>query len=112
MCTRLVSGLEDRGLDASEGILFVLDGGKAIVHAVRDVFGERAVIARCRVHKERNVMDHLPEAERPWVRRQLRAAWANPNAGEAEASLTALAGQLEKVNPDAAASLREGLTET
>lgn len=108
----LITGLRDRGLDASEGVLFVLDGGKALKTAVSDVFGDHAVIARCRVHKERNVMDHLPEAERPWVRRKLRAAWANPNASEAEAALRALAGQLEKVNPDAAASLREGLTET
>jgi putative transposase len=108
----LVTGLRDRGLDASEGVLFVLDGGKALSKAVRDVFDDHAVIARCRVHKERNVMDHLPEAERPWVRRKLRAAWANPNADEARAALNALAGQLERVNPDAAASLREGLTET
>jgi transposase-like protein len=57
-------------------------------------------------------MDHLPEAERPWVRRKLRAAWANPDASGAEAALKALATQLEKVNPDAAASLREGLDET
>jgi transposase-like protein len=57
-------------------------------------------------------MDHLPEAERPWVRRKLRAAWANPNADEAEAALRALAGQLERLNPDAAASLREGLADT
>jgi putative transposase len=108
----LIAGLRDRGLDALEGILFVLDGGKALSKAVRDVFGDHAVIARCRTHKERNVMDHLPEAERPWVRRKLRAAWANPNADEVEAALKALAGQLERVNPDAAASLREGLAET
>lgn len=108
----LISGLRDRGLDASEGVLFVLDGAKALAKAVRDVFGELAVIARCRVHKERNVLDHLPEAERPWVRRKLRAAWANPNPDEAETALKALARQLEKVNPDAAASLREGLAET
>ena len=108
----LITDLRDRGLDASEGILFVLDGGKALATAVRDVFGDHAVIARCRQHKERNVLDHLPEAERPWVRRKLRAAWANPNANEAEAALRALAGQLEKVNPDAAASLREGLADT
>lgn len=76
----LIAGLRDRGLDASEGTLFVLDGGKALSTAVRDVFGDQPVIARCRVHKERNVMHHLPEAERPWVRRKLRAAWANPNA--------------------------------
>jgi putative transposase len=108
----LIAGLRDRGLDTSEGILFVLDGGKALAKAVRDVFGDQAVIARCRVHKERNILDHLPETERPWVRRKLRAAWANPNADEAEAALRALAGQLDKVNPDAAASLREGLAET
>jgi hypothetical protein len=46
------------------------------------------------------------------VRRKLRAAWSNRNAQEAEAALRALAGQLERVNPDAAASLREGLAET
>jgi putative transposase len=108
----LITGLRDRGLDAAEGVLFVLDGGKALATAVRDVFGREAVIARCRVHKERNVMDHLPEAERPWVRRKLRAAWANPDADEAQAALKALASQLERVNPDAAASLREGLADT
>jgi transposase-like protein len=108
----LIASLRDRGLDASEGILFVLDGAKALHKAVRDVFGDQAVIARCRVHKERNIMDHLVEAERPWVRRKLRAAWANPDAAEAEAALRALAAQLDKVNPDAAGSLREGLAET
>jgi transposase-like protein len=108
----LITGLRDRGFDASAGTLFVLDGGKALKAAVTSVFGDHAVIARCRAHKERNILDHLPEAERPWVRRKLRAAWANPNAGEAEAALRALAGQLERINPDAAASLREGLAET
>jgi transposase-like protein len=108
----LITGLRDRGLDATDGILFVLDGGKAGARAVRDVFGDHAVIARCRTHKERNVLDHLPDAERPWVRRKLRAAWANPDAGEAEAALRSLATRLERINPDAAASLREGLAET
>jgi putative transposase len=108
----LIASLRDRGLDAAEGMLFVLDGAKALHKAVRDVFGDQAMIGRCRQHKERNVLDHLVEAERPWVRRKLRAAWANPDPGEAEAALKALAVQLERVNPDAAASLREGMTET
>lgn len=55
-------------------------------------------------------MDHLPEAQRRWVRRKLHQAWSNPDA--AEAALKALARQLDKVNPDAGASLREGLGET
>ncbi len=46
------------------------------------------------------------------MRRKLRAAWANLDADEAEAALRSLAGQLDRVNPDAAASLREGLAET
>jgi len=54
------------------------------------VFGEQAVVARCRLHQERNVLDHLPEAERLWVRRKLRAAWANPDPVEAEATLALL----------------------
>jgi len=107
----LVTDLRDRGLDAAEGILFVLDGGKALARAVRDVYGDHALIQRCRIHKERNVLDHLPEREHAWVRAKLRRAWANPDAEEAQRDLETLARQLDKVNPDAAGSLREGLPE-
>ena len=107
----LIAGLRDRGVDDSDGILFVLDGGKALTRAVRDVFGDKAVIQRCRLHKERNVADHLPEAERLWVLAKMRQAWRNPDAAEAERDLRELAGRLERINPDAAGSLREGLAE-
>jgi putative transposase len=107
----LVSGLRERGLEAADGILFVLDGGKALSRAVKDVFGAKALIQRCRLHKERNVMDHLPETERAWVLRKMRQGWANPDADEGVAALRALASRLEKINPDAAGSLREGLAE-
>src|SRR6266508_839882 len=53
VCTRLVTGLRDRGLDAECGVLFVLDGGKALGAAVRGVFGAKALVQRCRRHKER-----------------------------------------------------------
>ncbi len=71
-----MTGLRDRGLDAECG---VLDGGKALGAAVRGVFGAKALVQRCRRHTERNVTDHLPEAERPLVQRRLRSAWANPD---------------------------------
>ena len=111
VCTGLISGLQDRGLDAADGLLFVIDGGKAIHKAVRDVFGANALIQRCRLHKERRLLDYLPEGERAWVARKLRAAWNNPDAKEAVTDLKALATRLEKINPDAAGSLREGLEE-
>ena len=107
----LVTGLRDRGVDATSSILFVLDGGKALARAVKDVFGTHAVIQRCRLHKERNVADHLPEVERAWVLRKMRRAWKNPDADEGRSDLEALARQLDKLNPDAAGSLREGLAD-
>jgi putative transposase len=112
VCTRLVTGLRDRGLDVECGVLFVLDGGKALDAAVRGVFGPKALVQRCRRHKERNVTDHLPEAERPLIQRRLRSAWANPDPQQARVELEALARSLARQRPGAAASLREGLAET
>src|SRR5262249_52483242 len=102
----LVSNLRDRGLDASRGVLFVIDGAKAVAKAIGQVFGEKAVIARCRVDKERNVLDHLPEAERLWVRRKLRAAWANPNPPERGAGRPGRAARRGRVNRDGGAGRR------
>jgi putative transposase len=79
---------------------------------VRQVGGERALVHRCHLHKARNVCDHLPERERPWVRAKLNAAWKDPSHPDALASLQALAAVLARVYPDAAGSLREGMTET
>ena len=67
---------------------------------------------RCIRHKERNILDHLPEAERPLVQRKLRGAWAQPDVDDARRDLHALARALAKQRPGAAASLREGLEQT
>ncbi len=112
VCTRLVTGLRDRGLTAEQGLLVVIDGGKALAAAVRNVFGAKALLQRCRRHKERNVLDHLPEAERPLVQRRLRAAWATTDPDQAQQELEALARSLSRKRPGAATSLREGLAET
>jgi putative transposase len=112
VATALLADLVDRGLRLGEEQLFVLDGAKALRKAVRDVAGTRALVHRCHRHKERNVVDHLPERERPWVRAKLRKAWADPDHHRALTSLKALASQLERVHPDAAGSLREGMEET
>ncbi len=72
----LLADLVDRGLDPEQGILFVIDGAKALRRAIREVFGERAPVQRCVRHKERNVLDHLPERDRQVVRSRLRSAWA------------------------------------
>ena len=112
LVTRLLADLADRGLDVAGSVLFVVDGSKALTKSIPAVFGPKAVIQRCRIHKERNVIGHLPDGEHAWVRAKLRAGWANPDAVAAEAELEALARALQRKHPGAAASLREGLEET
>jgi transposase-like protein len=108
----LLADLVDRGLDPEQAILFVIDGGKALRRAIKDVFGERALVHRCHRHKERNVCDLLPERDRDQVRARIRAAWSLTDALLAEQRLQLLASELDRTWPDAAASLREGLNDT
>jgi transposase-like protein len=111
VATALLSDLVERGLDPEQGILFVIDGSKALRKAIRSVFGQ-APVQRCVRHKERNVIDHLPEAEQGSVRRRLRQAWAEPSYPRALEQLRRLAKELDHHHPGAAGSLREGMEET
>ncbi len=112
VATTLLANLTGRGLDVDQGVLVVLDGGKALRKAVNDVFGVHTPVQRCVRHKERNVLDHLPEHQHDTVRRQLRAAWALDDHDAALDRLRVLADELARTDPGAAASLREGMQET
>lgn len=112
VATALLTDLTERGLDPSQGMLFCVDGGKALRKAIRIVFGDNARIQRCIRHKERNVLDHLPERERAKAQARLRSAWANGNADVALGQLQKLQAELGFHYPGAAASLGEGMEET
>ena len=58
------------------------------------------------------MLDHLPERDRPPVKRRLRRAWADTDHGRALDQLRILAAELDRSHPGAAASLREGMEET
>src|SRR4051812_5368468 len=108
----LLADLVDRGLDPDQAVLFVIDGGKALRRAIRDVFGEHALVHRCQRHKERNVCDLLPDRDRDQIRARMRAAWSPTDADLAEQRLQRLASELDRTWPDAAGSLREGMADT
>lgn len=110
--TSLLEDLRERGLDTSQPTLLVLDGAKALHAAVKRVFGKRAVIQRCQVHKARNVKAHLPEKHHSQLSAQLAAAYTETNYERALESLKTTAAWLQRLSPDAAASLREGMEET
>lgn len=108
----LLADLRERGLNTEAAILVVLDGAKALYKGVREVFGERALIQRCRVHKLRNVLDHLPLEKRTQATWRLRGAWAKATPEEALKELRACVKWLDTISPSAARSLEEGLDET
>jgi putative transposase len=107
----LLADLVDRGLNVEDGLLVVIDGAKALAAAVREVFGAKALIQRCTLHKRRNIADHLPDKEKAWVDAKLVKAFGHPDPEQGLRNAKHLAGLLEKSYPSAAASLREGLDE-
>lgn len=113
LCTSLLQGLLSRGLKIEDRVLCIIDGGKGIRKSLDDVFGDRAVIQRCQVHKQRNLREHLPETRHAYVLSTMREAYRAATADTARKKLRALVSWLEtNGHEDAAASLREGLEET
>lgn len=112
VCTALLADLRDRGVSTTVATLFVLDGAKALRAAVSRVWGRFAVVQRCQVHKRRNVEAHLAKKHHDELRRQLNLAYHETDDDRARKSLGTTVQWLRRLNPDAAASLEEGLEET
>lgn len=112
VCQSLLANLQSRGLRTDRSLLVILDGALALHKATRAVFGAAALIQRCQVHKLRNILDHLPERQRPWVQAIVRRAYQATDVKTATRLLTELAKRLEDEYPSAAGSVREGLDET
>jgi putative transposase len=110
--TPFLRTLVERGLDLSQGLLVVIDGGKGLRAAVRQVFQKKALVQRCMWHKRENVVSYLAKSEQASWRRRLQRAYDRPTYKEAHAELTKLHRELEDRNQSAAASLAEGLEET
>ena len=100
--TPFLRSLVERGLDVSQGLLVIVDGGKGLRAAVRKAFRHRALVQRCQWHKR----------EQPVWRQRLQRAYSRPAYDEALAALKSLQHELEDRNQSAAGSLAEGLDET
>ncbi len=112
MVKALLRDLVERGLDPERARLFVIDGAKALSSAITTVFGVLGAIHRCQIHKERNILGHLPDHMHQNVRSVLREAWSLRDAKVAKRRLERLASSLETKHPGAAASVKEGLDAT
>jgi putative transposase len=112
VCSNLLDDIERRGLDMSKNYLFVLDGSKALRSAVAKKFGSDVLVQRCQQHKRRNVREHLPPEHQEAIDARIRAAYNMTDYDKAKESLELTVKYLERLNPSAAASLKEGLEET
>ena len=112
VCKELLESLRERGVRTDVPTLFVLDGTKALQAAVKSVWGDNALVQRCQVHKKRNVKEHLAESHWPELSARLSEAYGETDYERALALLKKTAAWLGGINPDAAASLREGMEET
>ncbi len=99
VCKGLFEDLAWRGLDTGTDYLFVLDVADALVQ-------------RCQAHKRRNVLKHLPKKHQSAADARIGAAYKMADYEEARKSLDPPVRYLERINPAAAASLKEGLEET
>jgi transposase-like protein len=108
----LLGSLAARGIDAAKQRLFVIDGSRALRSAIREIYGQAALIQRCRTHKVRNVLERLPDAHlSAQVKAVMHAAY-QLEAKEGIAKLRQQAAWLKREHADAAASVLEGVEET
>jgi putative transposase len=112
ICTGLLEDMSRRGLNTEKDYLFVLDGSKALRSAVAKMFGSNVAVQRCQQHKRRNVLAHLPKEHQHSIDARISAAYKMADYDAAKKSLELTVRYLEKLNPSAAGSLREGLEET
>ena len=109
---QFLSGLLERGLNVSEGILAVIDGSKGLRSGLRKAFKGRVLIQRCQWHKRENVVSYLAKKDQKYWRGRLQRAYERPTYEEAKRALLKIRSELAEINESAVASLDEGLEET
>lgn len=112
VCRDLLRDLKDRGLKEDVPYLFVIDGAKALVQAIRTAFGDNTAIQRCQEHKIRNVEAYLPRKRRHEFRSKLQAAYNQKSEKAAGKRLEKIRLELSLISDHAANALVEGLQET
>ncbi|MGE0682433.1 MAG: transposase [Candidatus Binatia bacterium] len=104
----LLASLQARGFRLHcERLLAVIDGAKALKKALRAAFGERVVVARCWLHKERNLRGYLPERVHGTLHWRLKKLMALNSLTDARTELAALCEWVAGLSAQAAASLDE-----
>ncbi len=111
ICQELLSDMESRGLVLSKKILFVTDGGKGVIKALKERVGSGLIHQRCTIHKDRNLQRHLAKRWRKEAHFRFRTALEQNSYADAKRMLKDFEQWLRQINESAAESLREALEE-
>lgn len=111
ICQQLFSDLESRGLKLSNKVLYITDGGKGIIKALRDCFGKKLAHQRCTIHKDRNIQNHLPKRFRKMAHLRFTRALQMNSYADAKGELKLFEEWLRSINESAANSLLEAMEE-
>jgi transposase-like protein len=108
----LLSDLLNRGFQAEDGLLAVVDGAQGLSKALRETFGDKVVIQRCTWHKRENVLSYLKEDQKEEYKHRLQTAWQEKTYEKAKEKLEEIGKEIKEKNISAYNSLQEGLEET
>ena len=111
ICEELLKDLERRGLQLHDEIIYITDGGKGVIKALKNRYGKGLIHQRCVVHKLRNIVNHLPKHCRHEARRRFNRALDMTKLEDAQKELKSMERWLKSINLSAAISLQEGYGE-
>ena len=111
LCEELIADMQRRGLALSRKIIWVTDGGKGIIKALRDRFGKKLIHQRCGIHKDRNIQKHLAKRYRKEAHHRFGAALEQNSCEDARQLLLSMEKWLRGINESAADSLMEAIDE-
>ena len=111
ICRDLLRNLIERGFNADDQYLFIIDGSRALASAIRTAFGPNALIQRCQEHKIRDVEAYLPFKMRASFRQKMNAAYSQKTERSALNKLSKIRSELSTISENAMNSLTEGMYE-
>lgn len=111
ICKELFGDIEQRGLELTENIIWITDGGKGIIKSLRNRFGKKLIHQRCTIHKDRNIQRHLAKKYRKEAHRRFRTALEHNSYEDARQMLLDMEKWLRSINESAADSLMEAIEE-
>ncbi|GER92308.1 transposase [hot springs metagenome] len=111
LCEELLADMERRGLKLTKRTIWVTDGGKGIIKALRDKFGKKLLHQRCTIHKDKNIQKHLAKRYRKEAHRKFKTALEQKSYEDAKEMLLEMEKWLRGINESAADSLLEAIEE-